>query len=204
MWCAERHPQVPEADYGRLGQLSSVFAGPGTGSPNGQDLLQPEFPAIVGRTTRIVFAARPGLPGRPGGRTGDRCQPGRRGQGSGVIEVRDPFRAGALSVCRRIGYAEVLFREPCADVPQPARDWSPRWARLVRRAAVLPLAGLHSRRRPRSKAQGTSPVSSSPSRCRRSCPAPLPLPGCPVDVAGRSCARTPNRRGTLSPRRGHA
>lgn len=40
----------------------------------------------------------------------------------GVIVVSDPFRAGTVSAAKTIGYADALFREQGANVPESARD----------------------------------------------------------------------------------
>jgi putative drug exporter of the RND superfamily len=105
------------------GQLSSVFTVPGTESQNAQNLLAAKFPAAAGGTARVVFAAPPGttLASRQ-----DAAAVGaslaNAARVPGVIAVSDPFRAGTVSAAKTIGYADVLFGEPGANVPQSAQD----------------------------------------------------------------------------------
>ncbi|MCX4431536.1 MMPL family transporter [Streptomyces mirabilis] len=41
---------------------------------------------------------------------------------SGVVQVTDPFRTKDLSADRRIGYADVRFRQAAADVTRESKD----------------------------------------------------------------------------------
>jgi RND superfamily putative drug exporter len=105
------------------GQLSSVFTVPGTESQNAQNLLQAKFPAAAGGTARVVFAAPPGttlLAPQDEAAVGASLKNAARVPG--VIGVSDPFRAGTVSAVKTIGYADVLFGEQGASVPQAARD----------------------------------------------------------------------------------
>ena len=105
------------------GQLSSVFTVPGTESQNAQNLLQQKFPVAAGGTARVVFAA-------PAGTTlaaakdvsAIRASLAAAGRVPGVISVGNPYQDGALSASKAIGYADVLFRQQAANVPQTARN----------------------------------------------------------------------------------
>jgi uncharacterized membrane protein YdfJ with MMPL/SSD domain len=105
------------------GQLSSVFTVPGTESQNAQSLLQQKFPAAAGGTARVVFAAPTGttlIAAKDAGAIGASLTAAARVPG--VIGVSDPYKTGALSANRAIGYADVLFGEQAANVPQSAKN----------------------------------------------------------------------------------
>jgi uncharacterized membrane protein YdfJ with MMPL/SSD domain len=105
------------------GQLTSVFTVPGTESQNAQNLLQQEFPAAAGGTARVVFAAPSGTTltaARDAGAISASLTAAARVPG--VIGVSDPFKTGALSPGKAIGYADVLFGEQAASVPQTAKN----------------------------------------------------------------------------------
>jgi uncharacterized membrane protein YdfJ with MMPL/SSD domain len=105
------------------GQLSSVFTVPGTESQNAQSLLQQKFPAAAGGTARVVFAAPTGttlIAAKDAGAIGASLTAAARVPG--VIGVSDPYKTGALSANRAIGYADVLFGEQAANVTQSAKN----------------------------------------------------------------------------------
>ncbi|HEY0933366.1 MAG TPA: MMPL family transporter [Trebonia sp.] len=105
------------------GQLSSVFTVPGTESQNAQNLLQAKFPAAAGGNARVVFAAPAGTTlVSPRDQAAVSASLKDAARVPGVIAVTDPFRAGAVSAARTIGYADVLFGQQGANVPQSARD----------------------------------------------------------------------------------
>ena len=108
---------------GLHGQLSSVFSVPGTESQNAQNLLQDKFPAAVGGTARVVFAAPRGatlVSAQSEGAIAASLRNAARVPG--VLAVTDPFQASTVSAGRTIGYADVLFRQLAANVSQPAKD----------------------------------------------------------------------------------
>jgi uncharacterized membrane protein YdfJ with MMPL/SSD domain len=105
------------------GQLSSVFTVPGTESQNAQNLLQAKFPAAAGGTARVVLAAPSGATLiSPKDEAAISASLKNAARVPGVIAVSNPFRAGTVSAARTIGYADVLFGEQGANVPQSARD----------------------------------------------------------------------------------
>ncbi|GAA1281967.1 membrane protein [Planotetraspora silvatica] len=105
------------------GKLATSFSVPGIESQKAQDLLTKEFPAAAGGTARVVFAA-------PAGSTLD--EPGiakaltaglEKAQAvPGVERVSNPAQTRTISADKRIGYADVVFREAAADVPESAKD----------------------------------------------------------------------------------
>src|SRR6201989_742682 len=103
------------------GQLSSVFTVPGTESQNAQNLLQQKFPVAAGGTARLVSAA-PAGPTLAAAKdvSAIRASLAAAGRVPGVISVGNPYQDGALSASKAIGYADVLFRQQAANVPQPA------------------------------------------------------------------------------------
>jgi RND superfamily putative drug exporter len=105
------------------GQLSSVFTVPGTESQNAQNLLQQQFPVAAGGTARVVFAAPAGsslTAAKDTSAVGASLTAAARVPG--VIDVTDPYRTGTLSAAKTIGYADVLFGEQAASVPQSAQS----------------------------------------------------------------------------------
>ena len=105
------------------GRLSSVFTVPGTESQNAQNLLQAKFPAAAGGDARIVFAAPPGITlVSPKDEAAIGASLRNAARVPGVIAVSDPFRTGTVSAAKTVGYADVLFGEQGANVPQSARD----------------------------------------------------------------------------------
>jgi RND superfamily putative drug exporter len=105
------------------GQLSSVFTVPGTESQNAQNLLQAKFPAAAGGDARVVFAAAPGTTlAAPEDQAAVGASLKAAARVPGVIDVSDPFRTGTVSAAKTIGYADVLFGQQAASVPQSAKD----------------------------------------------------------------------------------
>ncbi|MET8979447.1 MMPL family transporter [Streptomyces sp. NPDC004539] len=101
------------------GEPASDFTVPGIESQRAQDLLEKKFPEAAGGVIRVVYAAPEG-----GTVTRAAVEEGltRAAAIPGVVQVTDPFTTGSLSADKRIGYADVRFRQAAADVPQDAKD----------------------------------------------------------------------------------
>ncbi|MGY4979333.1 MMPL family transporter [Streptomyces sp. 900105755] len=105
------------------GKVASDFTVPGIESQKAQDLLEEKFPDAAGGVIRVVYAA-------PKGSTLTEAKTeaaieaglGKAAKISGVVQVTDPFKTGTMSAGKRIGYADVRFRQAAADVPQQAKD----------------------------------------------------------------------------------
>ncbi|MDL2078460.1 MMPL family transporter [Streptomyces sp. GXMU-J15] len=105
------------------GRASTEFTVPGIESQQAQDLLEKEFPEAAGGVVRVVLAAPEG---------GDLTAPDtsaavaaslREAAGvDGVVNVPDPLKDRTVSPDRRIGYADVVFREQASDVPEESKD----------------------------------------------------------------------------------
>ncbi len=105
------------------GRASTEFTVPGIESQQAQDLLEKEFPEASGGVVRVVLAA-------PGG--GDLTAPDtsaavgaslrEAAEVDGVVNVSDPLKDRTVSPDRRIGYADVVFREQASDVPEESKD----------------------------------------------------------------------------------
>jgi uncharacterized membrane protein YdfJ with MMPL/SSD domain len=105
------------------GRLSGVFSVPGIESQNAQDLLQKQFPAAAGGTARVVFAAPHGST-LTTSRSRTAMSKSLLGAAAvpGVIAVSDPSKTGAVSADRTIAFADVIFNQLPAAIPQSAKD----------------------------------------------------------------------------------
>ncbi|MFF2510250.1 MMPL family transporter [Streptomyces sp. NPDC058086] len=105
------------------GKVASDFTVPGIESQKAQDLLEKKFPDASGGVIRVVYAA-------PKGSTLTEAKTeaaiktglGKAARISGVIQVTNPFKTGTVSADKRIGYADVRFRQAAADVSPQAKD----------------------------------------------------------------------------------
>ncbi|MET7777045.1 MMPL family transporter [Streptomyces mirabilis] len=105
------------------GKVASDFTVPGIESQQAQDLLEAKFPAAAGGVIRVVYAAPAGSTlTAPRAEAAVEAGLAKAAGISGVVQVTDPFRAKALSADRRIGYADVRFRQAAADVTQESKD----------------------------------------------------------------------------------
>ncbi|MFJ8937289.1 MMPL family transporter [Streptomyces sp. NPDC102365] len=105
------------------GKVSTEFSVPGIESQKAQDLLKEKFPAAAGGVARVVFAAPEGDTLR--GSEAEAALTGSLKKASevpGVVNVSDPARTGTLSRDGRIGYSDVMFRQPADSVPQTSKD----------------------------------------------------------------------------------
>ncbi|MFJ6897483.1 MMPL family transporter [Streptomyces hokutonensis] len=105
------------------GKVASDFTVPGIESQKAQDLLEEKFPDAAGGVIRVVYAAPKGdtLTG-PKAEAAIEAGLGKAARISGVVQVTDPFKTGAMSADKRIGYADIRFRQAAADVTQQAKD----------------------------------------------------------------------------------
>ncbi|GAA3827957.1 MMPL family transporter [Streptomyces coacervatus] len=105
------------------GKVASDFTVPGIESQKAQDLLEEKFPDAAGGVIRVVYAA-------PKGSTLTEAKTeaaietglGKAAKISGVVQVSDPFKTRTMAADKRIGYADVRFRQAAADVTQQAKD----------------------------------------------------------------------------------
>ncbi|MER6081368.1 MMPL family transporter [Streptomyces sp. NPDC001833] len=105
------------------GKVASDFTVPGIESQKAQDLLEKKFPDAAGGVIRVVYAA-------PKGHTLTESKTeaaigtglGKAARISGVVQVTNPYKTGTMSADKRIGYADVRFRQAAADVTQQAKD----------------------------------------------------------------------------------
>ncbi|MFG2971257.1 MMPL family transporter [Streptomyces sp. NPDC048288] len=105
------------------GKVASDFTVPGIESQQAQDLLEKKFPDAAGGVVRVVYAApEGGTLTKTASRTAIEQGLAKAAKIPGVVQVTDPFRTGSLSADKRIGYADVRFRQDAADVTQDAKD----------------------------------------------------------------------------------
>ncbi|MEU5313935.1 MMPL family transporter [Streptomyces sp. NPDC021562] len=105
------------------GKVTTEFSVPGIESQQAQDLLKEKFPEAAGGVARIVLAAPEGSGlTRPKAHAAVEAGLREAARVSGVVAVSDPFKDRTLSADRRIGYADVRFRQPASEVPQASKD----------------------------------------------------------------------------------
>ncbi|MBK3569158.1 MMPL family transporter [Streptomyces sp. MBT62] len=105
------------------GKVASDFTVPGIESQKAQDLLEKKFPDAAGGVIRVVYAAPKGSTlTEPKTEAAIETGLGKAARISGVVQVTDPFKTGTMSSDKRIGYADVRFRQAAADVTQQAKD----------------------------------------------------------------------------------
>ncbi|NNN32279.1 MMPL family transporter [Streptomyces sp. S3(2020)] len=105
------------------GKVASDFTVPGIESQQAQDLLEKKFPDAAGGVIRVVYAApKDGTLTESKAEAAIRTGLGRAAEISGVVQVTDPFTTGTMSADKRIGYADIRFRQAAADVTQQAKD----------------------------------------------------------------------------------
>jgi putative drug exporter of the RND superfamily len=105
------------------GHTDNKFEVPGTESQRAQDLLHAKFPGTGGASARIVFAAPPG--GRltdARSRAAVEATLAKAKAAPEVSSVVDPFTAGTMTANRRVGFADVIYPVPAADLDDRARD----------------------------------------------------------------------------------
>ncbi|MFJ9706227.1 MMPL family transporter [Streptomyces sp. NPDC101234] len=119
------------------GKVASDFTVPGIESQQAQDLLEKKFPDAAGGVIRVVYAApEDSALTKTASRTAIEQGLVKAAGIPGVVQVTDPFRTGSLSADKRIGYADVRFRQDAADVTQDAKDTLSRAMAPARKAGL--------------------------------------------------------------------
>ncbi|WP_328847032.1 MMPL family transporter [Streptomyces sp. NBC_00258] len=105
------------------GKVSNEFSVPGIESQKAQDLLEEKFPTAAGGVARVVFAApEDGKLTEPKAESAVAASLKKAADVPGVVNVSDPAGSGTVSENRRIGYADVLFRQSADEVPETSKD----------------------------------------------------------------------------------
>ncbi|MFD3313405.1 MMPL family transporter [Streptomyces sp. NPDC058694] len=105
------------------GKVTNEFSVPGIESQKAQDLLEEKFPTAAGGVARVVFAApEDGTLTEPKAESAVAASLKKAADVPGVVNVSDPARTGTVSESRRIGYADVLFRQSADSVPETSKD----------------------------------------------------------------------------------
>jgi RND superfamily putative drug exporter len=105
------------------GQTNNKFEVPGTESQQAQELLEQKFPGTGGASARVVFVAPSGETlTEPRNRAAVLASVAKARRAQDVLSVADPYSAHAISRDGRIGYADVIYPMPAADIEQDARD----------------------------------------------------------------------------------
>lgn len=119
------------------GETSDSFELPGTESQDAIDDLAAKMPGIGGATARVVFQAPPGQDlTDPELQTAITTVTEQLSVAPGVVNVADPYRSGAIAPDGTIGYANVSYALPAAELDDDAKD------ALVAAVAPAEQAGL--------------------------------------------------------------
>jgi RND superfamily putative drug exporter len=104
------------------GETSDKFEIPGTESQRALDLLDARFPAQGGSSARVVFASADGSSLADGtARTAVDDVLAAIGAQADVVDVSDPFTAGAVSPEGTIAYADVHYATSASEVSEEAK-----------------------------------------------------------------------------------
>jgi uncharacterized membrane protein YdfJ with MMPL/SSD domain len=105
------------------GETNDEFTVPGTESQEAQDLLEERFPAASGATARTVFAAPEGESlADPENQAAVQESVKLAARGAEVVDVTNPYTSGTISEDGRIGFADVVYPVPAAEISDEARD----------------------------------------------------------------------------------
>ena len=105
------------------GPINNEFTVPGTESQDAQDLLEQKFPEASGATARVVFAAPEGQSLKSSeNRAAVEASLQEAAQGDDVMRVVDPYESGTISPDGRIGYADVIYPVPAAEIDDAAKE----------------------------------------------------------------------------------
>ena len=119
------------------GSTNDKFTVPGTESQEAQELLEEKYPEASGTYARVVFAAPEGETlDDPENKAAIQATMAEAKGGKDVMAVTNPFESKTLSKDERIGYADVIYPVPAADIDDEARD------ELAASAAPAEEAGL--------------------------------------------------------------
>jgi uncharacterized membrane protein YdfJ with MMPL/SSD domain len=103
------------------GETDDSFEVPGTESQEAQELLEEKYPEASGSQARMVFAA-------PEGGTIAEFKDAIRASLAEVSEdptiegITDPFETGTISEDGRIGFADVIYPVPAADISDESKE----------------------------------------------------------------------------------
>jgi RND superfamily putative drug exporter len=119
------------------GKTNDKFTVPGTESQQAQELLEARYPAASGTYARIVFAAPSGESlTDPENKAAVEQTMARAAKAADVSGVSDPYKTGALTPDKRIGFGDVIYPVPANEIDDAARD------QLAETAAPARDAGL--------------------------------------------------------------
>ncbi|MFR9751227.1 MMPL family transporter [Nocardia sp. 004] len=97
------------------GSFLDDFVAPGSQSEKAMDLLEQRFPEAAGGSAMAVFAAQEGQQ-LDDGRAAVDAAVTRIVEVPHVVAVSDPFTAGTVSPDGRIGFADIVFDRPSAEL----------------------------------------------------------------------------------------
>jgi putative drug exporter of the RND superfamily len=119
------------------GSTNDKFSVPGTESQQAQDLLEAKFPAASGTYARIVFAAPEGEKlTDPANKAAVEASLEKAQHAADVSTVTSPFETKAITEDGRVGFGDVIYPVPAAEIDDAARD------ELAATAAPAEKAGL--------------------------------------------------------------
>ena len=105
------------------GKTNDSFEVPGTESQDAQELLEAKYPAASGTQARMVFTTPEGSTlADPQSKDAIRASLAQAAQGDEVEQVIDPYKAGTISEDGTLGFADVVYPTPAADISDEAKD----------------------------------------------------------------------------------
>jgi uncharacterized membrane protein YdfJ with MMPL/SSD domain len=105
------------------GETNDSFEVPGTESQEAQELLETKYPEASGDQARMVFTAPEGTTlADPASKDAIRASLAEAAQGDEVEQVVDPYKAKTISEDGTIGFADVIYPTPAADISDEAKD----------------------------------------------------------------------------------
>jgi uncharacterized membrane protein YdfJ with MMPL/SSD domain len=105
------------------GETDDSFEVPGTESQEAQELLEEKYPEASGSQARMVFAAPEGETlADDGYKDAIRASLAEVAEDKEIEGIVDPYKAGTISEDGRIGFADVIYPVPAADISDEAKD----------------------------------------------------------------------------------
>ena len=105
------------------GETNDGFEVPGTESQQAQELLEGKYPAASGDQARMVFTAPEGTTlADPANQDAIQASLAQAAKGEEVEQVIDPYEAGTISKDGTIGFADVIYPKPAADLSDESKD----------------------------------------------------------------------------------
>ena len=105
------------------GETNDGFEVPGTESQQAQELLEAKYPAASGDQARMVFTAPEGTTlADPANQEAIQASLAQAAKGEEVEQVVDPYEAGTISEDGTIGFADVIYPKPAADLSDESKD----------------------------------------------------------------------------------